>query len=83
MKQPTFSKINWIINVNLTFNEKTGQEFDSFYKTTEKNNEIPLNLSYLIESNHSNIGEENSQHDLSEILSQQAIPIEKNKKIHL
>ena len=48
-----------------------------FYKTTEKNEEIPLNPSYLTESNHSNI-EENSQYDLSGILSQSVIPVEQN-----
>ena len=39
---------------------------------------IPLDLSCLTESNHSNIGQKNSQYDLSEILSQPAIPIERN-----
>ena len=40
------------------------QRLDSFYKTTEKDDEIPLDLCYLIESNHSYPGEENSQYDL-------------------
>ena len=48
-----------------------------FIKQQQKNNEITLHLFYPTESNHSNIGEENSQHDLSEILSQSAIPIAK------
>ena len=67
-----------MIKLNLIFNKKTDQGLDSLYKTTEKNEEIPLDLSYLTESNHSNIGEENSQCDLSEILSQPTIPIERN-----
>ena len=62
---------------NLIFNKKTDQGLDLLY-ITEKNEEIPLALSYLTESNHSNIEEENSQYDLSEILSQPAIPIEQN-----
>ena len=70
--------LNQMIKLNLIFNKKTDQGLDSLYKTTEKNEEIPLDLSYLTESNHSNIGEENSQYDLSEILSQPAIPIEQN-----
>ena len=70
--------LNQMIKLNLIFNKKTNQGLDSFYKTTEKSEEIPLDLSYLTESNHSNIGEENSQYDLSEILSQPAIPIEQN-----
>ena len=49
-----------------------------FYKTTEKDDEITLDLLYLAESNHPDIGEENSQYDHSEILSQPAIPIERN-----
>ena len=49
-----------MINLNLIFNKKTDQGLDSFYKTIEKDDEIPLHLSYLTESNHSNIGEENS-----------------------
>ena len=67
--------LNQMIKLNLIFNKKTDQGLDSFYKTKEKNEEIPLDLSYFTESNHSNIGEENSQYDLSEILSQPAIPI--------
>ena len=47
------------------------QGLDSFHKTTEKDDEIPLDLSYLTE-------EENCQYDLPEILSQLAIPIEEN-----
>ena len=70
--------LNQMIKLNLLSNKKTDQGLDSFYKTTEKNEEIPLDLSYLAESNHSNIGKENSQYDLSEILSQPAIPVEQN-----
>ena len=70
--------LNQMIKLNLIFNKKTKQGLDSFYKTTEKSEEIPLDLSYFTESNHSNIGEENSQYDLSEILSQPTIPIEQN-----
>ena len=70
--------LNQMINLNLIFNKITDQGLDSFYKTAAKNDEIPLGLSYITESNHSNIGEENSQYDLSEILSQLAIPIERN-----
>ena len=50
-----------MINVNLIFNKKTDQGLDLFYKTTEKDDEIPLDLSYLTELNHSNVGEKNSQ----------------------
>ena len=67
-----------MIKLNLIFNKKTDQGLDSFYITTEKNEEIPLDLFYFTELNHSNIGEENSQCDLSEILSRPAIPIEHN-----
>ena len=49
-----------------------------FYKTTEKDDEITLDLLYLAESNHPDIGEENSQYDHTEILSQPTIPIERN-----
>ena len=70
--------LNQMIKLNLIFNKKTDQGLDSLYKTTEKNEEIPLDLSYLTESNHSNTGEEDSQYDLSEILRQPAIPIEQN-----
>ena len=35
-------------------------------------------LSYLTESNHSNIVEENSQYDFFEMLRQPGIPIERN-----
>ena len=57
--------LNRMIKLNLIFNKKTNQGLDSFYKTTEKNEEIPLDLSYLTESNHSNIGKEISQYNLS------------------
>ena len=67
-----------MIKLNLIFTKKTDQGLDLFYKTTEKSEEISFDLSYLTESNHSNIGDENSQYDLSEILSQPAIPIEQN-----
>ena len=70
--------LNQMIKLNLIFHKKIYQGLDSSYKTTEKSEEIPLDVSYLTESNHSNIGEENSQHDLSEILSQPTIPIEQN-----
>ena len=64
-----------MIKLNLIFNKKTNQTLDSFYKATEKNEQIPLDLSYLTEPNHSNIGEDNSQYDLSETLHQPTIPI--------
>ena len=70
--------LNQMINLNLTFDKKTDQGLVLFYKTTEKDDEIPLDLSYFTESNHSNIGKENSQYDLSEFLSQPAIPTERN-----
>ena len=35
-------------------------------------------VTFLTEWNYSNIGEKNSQYDLSEILSEPAIPIERN-----
>ena len=46
--------LNQMIKLNLIFNKKTDQGLDSFYKTIEKDEEIPLDLSYLTESNHSN-----------------------------
>lgn len=58
------------------FNKKTDQGLDSFNKTTD--NEIPLKLSYLTETNHSNLEIENSQYDPSEVLRQPAVPIERN-----
>ena len=69
-----------MINLNLIFNKKAdqGQFLDLLYKTTEQDDEKPLNFFYLTESNHSNIREEDSQYDLSEILSQSAIPVESN-----
>ena len=39
--------LNQMIKLNLIFNKKTDQGLDSLYKTTEKNEEIPLDLSYL------------------------------------
>ena len=39
---------------------------------------MPRDLSYLTESNHSNIGEENSQYDFFEMLPQSGISIERN-----
>ena len=39
--------LNQMINLNVIFNKKTNQGLDSPYKTTEKNEEIPLDLSYL------------------------------------
>ena len=68
-------------NRSLNFNKKTDQGLDPFYKTTERDDEIPLNLSYLIESNQSNIGEENFQYDFSETLSKPAIPTERNIQV--
>ena len=67
---------NEMINLNLMFNKKTDQGLDSFNKTTD--NEIPLKLSYLTETNHSNLEIENSQYDPSEVLRQPAVPIERN-----
>ena len=49
------------INLNLIFNKKRDQGLDLFYKTTEQDDEIPPDLYYLTQSNHSNIGKENSQ----------------------
>ena len=42
--------LNQMIKLNLIFNKKTNQGLHSFYKTTGKNEEIPLDLSYLTES---------------------------------
>ena len=67
-----------MINLNLNFKKKADQGLDSFYRTTKKDDEISLEISYLTESNHSNIGEKNSQYDLSEILSRSVIPTETN-----
>ena len=62
--------LNWTnsfrINLNLISNEKADQALDWFCKTTEKDDEIPFDLSYLTEPNYSNANEE---YDLSEILS--------------
>ena len=38
---------NQMINLNLIFNKKMDQGLDSFYKTTEKDDEIPLGLSHI------------------------------------
>ena len=38
---------NQMINLNLIFNKKIDQGLDSFYKTTEKDDEIPLGLSHI------------------------------------
>ena len=65
-----------IINLNLIFNIKTDQVLDSFCKATEKDDDIPRDLSYLLESNHSNIGEENSQYDLKSTY------YKRNKEMH-
>ena len=54
-------KKSQIINLNLIFNKKRDQGLDLFYKTTEQDDEIPPDLYYLTQSNHSNIGKENSQ----------------------
>ena len=35
------------INLNLIFNKNMDQGFNSFYKTTEKDDEIPPDLSYI------------------------------------
>ena len=70
--------LSQMINLNLNFKKKADQGLDSFYRTTEKDDEISLEISYLTESNHSNIGEKNSQYDLSEILSRWVIPTETN-----
>ena len=67
-----------MINLNLIFTKKTDQGLDSFCKTIEKDDEMPLNISYLTKSNHSNTRKDNSQYDLSEILNQSTIPIERN-----
>ena len=67
-----------MINLNLNFLKKADQGLDSFYRTAEKDDEISLGISYLTESNHSNIGEKNYQYDLSEILSRSVIPTETN-----
>ena len=48
--------LNQMINLNLIFNKKADQGLDLFYKTTEKDDKMPLSLSYLTESNHSNVG---------------------------
>ena len=48
--------LNQMINLNLIFNKKADQGLDLFYKTTEKDYKMPLSLSYLTESNHSNVG---------------------------
>ena len=39
--------LNQMINLNLIFNKKTNQRLDPFYKTTEKNDEIPPKLSHI------------------------------------
>ena len=38
---------NQMINLNLIFNKKMDQGLDSFYKTTEKDDEISLDLLYI------------------------------------
>ena len=46
--------LNQMVNLNLIFNKKTDHGLDSFYKTTEEDDEIPLDLSYLTPSTQSN-----------------------------
>ena len=70
--------LSQMIILNLIFNKKKNQGLDSFYKTLEKDDEIPLDLSYLTESSHSDIREENSGSDFSEIFCQPVIPVEEN-----
>ena len=67
-----------MVNLKLTFNKKTYQGLHSFHKTTEKDDEITLDLSFFAESDYSNIDEETLLYDHSEILSQPTIPIEIN-----
>ena len=47
------------------YSRHTDTLLDSFHKRIEKDGEIPLGLSYLTESNHSNSGEEKSHYGLS------------------
>ena len=70
--------LSQMVILNLIFNKKKNQGLDSFYKTLEKDDEIPLDLSYLTESSHSDIREENSGSDFSEIFCQPVIPVEGN-----
>ena len=78
MKNHIEEYLSQMINLNLIFLKKVDEGLDLFYKTKEKDDAIPLEISYLTESNHSNIGEKNSQYDLSEILSRSVIPTETN-----
>ena len=67
-----------MIELKLIYNKKTDQGLDSFYKTTEKDNETPLDLSYLAESTHSDTPEEETFCNLSKIFSHPSIPNIKN-----
>ena len=62
-----------MINKKLRYNKKTDHGLDSLYKSTEIDDETPLDLSYLAESKNSNNFEEDNFFNLSEILSQQFI----------
>ena len=70
--------IDKLIELKLIYNKKTDQGLDSFYKTTEKDNETPLDLSYLAESTHSDTPEEETFCNLSKKFSQPSIPNIKN-----
>ena len=70
--------IDKLIELKLIYNKKTDQGLDSFYKTTEKDNETPLDLSYLAESTHSDTPEEETFCNLSKISSHPSIPNIKN-----
>ena len=58
-----------MIKSNLIYNKKTDKGFESLYRSADKIDEAPLDVSYLSESSKS-VNEENIESNLSTILSQ-------------
>ena len=70
--------IDEMINKKLVYNKKTDNGLDSLCKNIEKDDETPLDCSYLSESKNSNTFEEEPFCNLSQILTQPPIPIAKD-----
>ena len=67
-----------MINKKLVYNKKTDNGLDPLYKNIEKDDETPLDCSYLSESKNSNTFEEEPFCNLSQMLTQPPIPIAKD-----
>ena len=70
--------IDEMINKKLVYNKKTDNGLDPLYKNIEKDDETPLDCSYLSESKNSNTFQEEPFCNLSQILTQPPIPIAKD-----